>query len=88
MCVRNNAGKTERDLMELARALWPDANLLDVRGRAEESLGGHFSARRHSADVLDDQSLKNEANALADFVGWASGEHGFDAAKCVGAGLR
>lgn len=76
----HGTGGTERDLLGWARTLWPDANLLGVRGRVLEGGATRFF-RRHSEGVFDVENLKSEANALADFVSWASGEYGFNADK-------
>lgn len=74
----HGTGGGERDLLGLALDLWPDANVLGVRGRVSENGAARFF-RRHSEGVFDLPNLKSEANALADFVGWASGEYEFDA---------
>ena len=78
-CLHGTGG-TERDLLPLARELWPDANLLGVRGRVDENGAARFFGR-HREGVFDVENLKSEANALADFLGWASGEYQFDADK-------
>ena len=73
-------GGSERELLELAGDLFPDANLLSVHGRIAENGATHFF-RHHSAGVFDVENLENEANALADFVVWASDEYEFDVMK-------
>ena len=65
----HGTGGSERDLLDLSRALWPDANLLGVRGRVLENGAARFF-RRHSEGVFDIENLKSEANALADFIEW------------------
>lgn len=76
----HGTGGTETDLLDLARSLWPAANILGVRGRETENGAARFF-RRHSEGVFDAQNLKSEANALADFIGWASDEYEFEADK-------
>ena len=74
----HGTGGSERDLLGLALELWPASNVLGVRGRISERGAARFF-RRNSAGVFDVENLRAEANALADFVGWASGEYRFDA---------
>ena len=65
---------------QLARELFPGANILSVRGRIADDGETRFF-RRHNEAVLDADNLESEADALADFVAWASGEYDFDAAQ-------
>ncbi len=73
----HGTGGGERDLLDLARGLWPDANLLGVRGRISERGAARFF-RRHAEGVFDEENLRAEANALADFIAWASDEYEFE----------
>ena len=72
-------GGGESDWRDL-EGLWPDANFLSVRGRVAQNGNARFF-RCHSEGAFDVENLKSEANALADFTVWASGEYSFDAAN-------
>jgi predicted esterase len=85
LLVLHGTGGNEHDLLPLAHALAPDANVLSPRGKVLEGGMPRFF-RRFAEGVLDVEDLKLRAGELAAFVARASNEHGFDAARVYALG--
>lgn len=86
LLMLHGTGGNESDLLPLASTLLPGAAILSPRGRIDEGGMPRFF-RRFAEGVFDLDNLREETNALADFVKAASEEYGFDPAKVVGIGF-
>jgi phospholipase/carboxylesterase len=64
----HGTGGDENDLLPLGRAVAPDAALLSPRGKVLEHGMPRFF-RRLADGVFDEDDVRHQANALADFVG-------------------
>ena len=74
----HGTGGTERDLVPLARTLFPDANILSPRGKVSERGANRFF-RRLSEGVFDLDDLHRQTDDLADFLAASARNYGFDA---------
>ena len=63
----HGTGGDENDLLSLGRAIAPDAALLSPRGKVLEHGMPRFF-RRLAEGVFDEDDVRHQANALADFV--------------------
>jgi phospholipase/carboxylesterase len=63
----HGTGGDENDLLPLGRAIAPDAALLSPRGKVLEH-GMRRFFRRLAEGVFDEDDVRHQANALADFV--------------------
>jgi phospholipase/carboxylesterase len=70
LLLLHGTGGDENDLVPLARAVAPDAALLSPRGKVLEHGMPRFF-RRLAEGVFDEDDVRHQANALADFVGEA-----------------
>jgi predicted esterase len=86
LLLLHGTGGNEDDLLPLAPALLPDANVLSPRGKVLESGMPRFF-RRLAEGVFDLDDLRVRASDLADFVIAASAHYGFDATKVIAAGF-
>ncbi|HVF84538.1 MAG TPA: alpha/beta hydrolase [Abditibacteriaceae bacterium] len=86
LLLLHGTGGNENDLLELGADLWPQANRLSPRGRILENGMSRFF-RRLSEGVFDEDDLKLQTDALADFVHDAAIHYGFDAARVVALGF-
>src|SRR5579862_4195602 len=77
LLLLHGTGGNEDDLISLGQTLDPDANLLSPRGRVDENGSNRFF-RRIREGVFDQEDMKQETDALAAFLRWASEEYGFD----------
>jgi phospholipase/carboxylesterase len=68
LLLLHGTGGGEGDLLPLGRAVAPDAPLLSPRGRVLEHGMPRFF-RRLAEGVFDEDDVRHQANALADFVG-------------------
>jgi phospholipase/carboxylesterase len=68
LLLLHGTGGDENDLLPLARAVAPDAALLSPRGKVSEHGMPRFF-RRLAEGVFDEDDVRRQANALADFVG-------------------
>lgn len=85
LLVLHGTGGNENDLLGLARALDPDANLLSPRGKVLENGMPRFF-RRLAMGVFDEEDLIARTHELAEFVDRAVGAYGLDAGKVVAVG--
>jgi len=72
----HGTGGNERDLVPLARTLFPTAAILSPRGRVSERGANRFF-KRFAEGVFDLEDLRLQTDALADFVASAAREYGF-----------
>lgn len=86
LLLLHGTGGNEDDLLDFGAALWPSANRLSPRGRILENGMPRFF-RRLSEGVFDEDDLKIQTNALADFVADAAVNYGFDAKRVVALGF-
>lgn len=68
LLLLHGTGGDENDLVALGRAIAPDAALLSPRGNVLEHGMPRFF-RRLTEGVFDEDDVRHQANALADFVG-------------------
>ena len=81
----HGTGGSERDLIPLASAIDPTANVLGVRGRSlDEGLPRFF--RRMSEGIFDEADLCEKTHELADFLVDMSAKYGFDLRESVSLG--
>lgn len=76
----HGTGGTERDLMPLARTLFPDANILSPRGKVSERGANRFF-KRLAEGVFDLDDLHRQTEDLADFLAASALTYGFDATQ-------
>lgn len=86
LVMLHGTGGDERDLLPLARALDPDANVLSPRGNVLEHGMPRFF-RRLAAGVLDIDDLRKRATELADFVTENGKRYGFAANEATAVGF-
>jgi phospholipase/carboxylesterase len=86
LLLLHGTGGDESDLIPLGQAVLPGAALLSPRGRVLENGMPRFF-RRFGEGRFDEANLKQEAQALADFVGAAAQTYHFDAARVVALGF-
>jgi predicted esterase len=77
LLLLHGTGGNENDLLEIGRAVAPGAALLSPRGRVLENGMPRFF-RRFAEGVFDVADIKLRAKELADFIGEAAEEYGFD----------
>ena len=85
LLVLHGTGGNENDLVGLARALDPDANLLSPRGRVLENGMPRFF-RRLAMGVFDVEDLIARTHELVRFVDQAVGAYRLDAGRIVAVG--
>jgi predicted esterase len=86
LLLLHGTGGDESDLTPLGQSLLPGAALLSPRGRVDENGMPRFF-RRFGEGRFDEANLKQEASALADFVGAAAQTYRFDPARVVALGF-
>lgn len=86
LLLLHGTGGDENDLLPLARALDPGASVLSPRGNVLENGAPRFF-RRHGPGQLDLEDLDRRTHELADFVGSASKEYGFDVGSVTAVGF-
>src|SRR5438874_964556 len=82
----HGTGGDENDLVPIAKMLDPRAAVLSPRGRVLEGSMNRFF-RRFEEGVFDQENMREETEALADFVVAAGLEHGFDPADVIALGF-
>ena len=86
LLLLHGTGGDESDLLPLGQAVLPGTALLSPRGRISENGMPRFF-RRFGEGRFDEVNLKEEALALANFVGAAAQTHHFDPARVVALGF-
>ncbi len=82
----HGTGSNEHDLIPLAQAIFPGANVLSPRGNVMEGSSARFF-RRHAEGVLDLEDLAVRTGELAEFIAAAAGKYGFDAGRVDAVGF-
>ncbi|WP_080146332.1 alpha/beta hydrolase [Marinilactibacillus piezotolerans] len=81
----HGTGGDERDLIQLAKMIDPQAGILSLRGNIDENGMNRFFERK-AMGVLDEESLKKETVKLKEFLESASEEYDFDLQQLVALG--
>lgn len=82
----HGTGGDENDLVSLGRQLAPGAGILSPRGKVLENGMPRFF-RRLAVGQLDIPDLLERTDELADWLGAAAGDYGFDRSGVIGLGL-
>ena len=85
LLLLHGTGGNESDLLDIGKALAPEANLLGVRGKVLENGAPRFF-RRLAEGVFDIEDLHNRTAELAGFVTEASKTLGFDPNRVAAVG--
>jgi predicted esterase len=85
LLLLHGTGGNEHDLLDLGRALVPQAALLSPRGKVLEHGQPRFF-RRFAAGVFDMEDLHRRTHELADFVEQAAQHYGFDRQRVIAVG--
>jgi len=85
LLLLHGTGGNESDLLSLGPMLLPGANVLSPRGNVSEN-GAPRYFRRLAEGVFDIEDLIARTHELADFVGAAARQYGFDAANVIAVG--
>jgi predicted esterase len=85
LLLLHGTGGNENDLLDLGRALDPDAALLSPRGKVLENGAPRFF-RRLAEGVFDEKDVVARAHELADFVASAATHYKIDREKLVTVG--
>jgi len=86
LLMLHGTGGDENDLLPLAQMLDPQAAVLSPRGQVLERGMPRFF-RRLAEGIYDVEDLVTRAHGLADFIGDAAREYGFDPATTVAVGF-
>ncbi|MEA2552638.1 MAG: phospholipase/carboxylesterase, partial [Fimbriimonadaceae bacterium] len=82
----HGTGGDENDLIPLAQSIDPDASIISPRGRVNEDGANRFF-RRFSEGVFDQEDMQRQTEGLADFLGKARDEYGFEFTDVVTLGF-
>jgi predicted esterase len=85
LLLLHGTGGTEADMIPLGRQLDPTAALLSPRGKSPENGRPRFF-RRLAEGIFDEKDLIFRTHELADFVGNAATNYGFDPKRVVAVG--
>jgi len=85
LLLLHGTGGDEHDLLDLGRALYPQAALLSPRGQVLENGMPRFF-RRLAEGVFDLDDLRQRTHDLAAFVAEASATYGFDPQRVITVG--
>ena len=85
LLLLHGTGGNEHDLIPLGRKLAPGSALLSPRGDVSEHGMPRFF-RRFAEGVFDLDDVAKRTHALADFIGTAAAQYGFDTAKLTALG--
>jgi phospholipase/carboxylesterase len=85
LILLHGTGGTESDLIDLGRALDPEAALLSPRGKVLENGMPRFF-RRLAEGVFDEEDLIFRTHELADFIQVAAQQYGFSQNQAVAVG--
>ena len=86
LILLHGTGGTESDLLELGKALDPEAASLSPRGKVLEHGMPRFF-RRLAEGVFDEEDLVFRTHELADFIQFAAKQYGFDQSKSIAVGF-
>lgn len=86
LLLLHGTGGDEDDLLPLGRHLSPASGMLSPRGQVREN-GMNRWFRRLAEGVFDEEDVVARAGELAEFVGAAAAEHGFDPTKVLAVGF-
>lgn len=86
LLLLHGTGGNEDDLIPLGRALLPGAGLLSPRGKVLENGMPRFF-RRLAEGVFDLEDLALRTGELAEFIGRAADEYGFDRNQVIAVGF-
>ncbi|HRV58996.1 MAG: alpha/beta hydrolase [Solirubrobacterales bacterium] len=86
LLLLHGTGGDENDLVSLGRQLAPGAGILSPRGKVLENGMPRFF-RRLEVGKLDIPDLLARTDELADWLGRAAGDYGFDPAGVIGLGI-
>lgn len=86
LLLLHGTGGDENDLIPLGQTLDPSANLLSPRGRIDEGGANRFF-RRFGEGVFDQENMRQETEALASFLRFASTEYKFDPEQVYAVGF-
>ncbi len=87
LLLLHGTGGDENSLLDLGRALSPDAALLSPRGRVLEDGTTTRFFRRLAEGVFDEDDLRARTHELADFVGAAAARYGFNPGRVAAVGF-
>lgn len=85
LLLLHGTGGNENDLLDLGRALYPEAPLLSPRGKIVESGMPRFF-RRLAEGVFDEVDLIERTHELADFISASADQYGFTSRRVVAVG--
>lgn len=85
LLLLHGTGGNEADLLSLGPMLMPGASVLSPRGNVSENGASRFF-RRLAEGVFDIDDLIARTHELAEFVGAAANQYGFDATNVVAVG--
>ena len=85
LLLLHGTGGDEHDMVPLAEAMLPGAELISPRGQVIESGAPRFF-RRFAEGVLDVEDWRERSQALADFVGSICTQHGIPSNTLLAAG--
>jgi phospholipase/carboxylesterase len=85
LVLLHGTGGNERDLLQLAEIIAPDANVLGIKGNVEENGMPRFF-RRLAEGVFDLEDLIFRTEELNTFITSASEQYGFDRQRVVAMG--
>jgi predicted esterase len=86
LLLLHGTGADEFDLLNLGRALDPNANLISPRGLVDENGMNRFFIRFPDGS-FDEESIKENVDELAEFVRKASVHYGFSLENLVAVGF-
>ena len=86
LLLLHGTGGDENDLIPVGREVMPGAAYLSPRGKVLEHGAARFFPRL-AEGVFDLDDLRVRASELADFVGAAAAQYGFDATRVVAVGF-
>src|SRR5919206_2125505 len=86
LLLLHGTGGNETDLLSLGRSLAPGAALLSPRGKVLENGMPRFF-RRFAEGQFDQQDLALRTDELAEFVGSAAAQYGFDPRQLFAVGF-
>jgi len=86
LLLLHGTGGNEDDLLPIGRTIDPEASLLSPRGRVDEEGANRFF-RRFRENVFDLENMRQETEALAEFLSSAATGYGFDPGQVYAVGF-